>query len=230
MSDDHPTSPVRTIRSGDGVVTLVLDRPDKLNALSIAVRDGVTDALQRLALDESVRVVVVTGAGRAFSAGFDLDELQRSLDDPELDREIWRSSDRFHETLIDFPLPLVAAVNGEALGGGMDTAVLCDVRVASSRARFGHPEARFGDVVYGPLHELIGRAAASELCLTGRIVDAVEAHRLGLVTALTSPEELDRVAQEIAATIATTPRDLLRRTKAKIIATSTIAFRSTRDL
>ena len=136
----------------DGVVTLTLNRADKKNALSIAVRDEMSDALDDLAGDEAVKSVVVTGADNVFSAGFDLREFQQ----PELTDRLWASSDRFHATLLRFPLPIVAAVNGPAIAGGFDLAVMSDVRVAASTARFSHPEIEFGDVVYGPLHDIVG--------------------------------------------------------------------------
>jgi len=214
-------------RSRDGIARVTLHRPAKKNALSIALRDEVTATLERLAADGSVSVVVLTGAGGAFSAGFDLDEFGRAMQEPGLYDRIWASGDPYHERLLRFPLPLVAAVDGIALGGGMDTAVLCDVRIASTRASFGHPEATFGDVVYAPLHDLIGGAAARDLCLTGRRIDAAEALRLGLVSEVVAPDALADRALDVAAIIARAPRDLLMRTKAKIIARAAIPFTTT---
>ena len=150
----------------DGVVTLTLNRTEKKNALSIALRDELSDALDDLGGDEAVKSVVVTGAGDVFSAGFDLREFQQ----PELADQLWASSDRFHATVLQFPLPLIAAVNGPAIAGGFDLAVMSDVRVAADTARFSHPEIEFGDVVYGPLHDIVGGGLARELCFTGRVV------------------------------------------------------------
>jgi enoyl-CoA hydratase/carnithine racemase len=214
-------------RPRNAVACLTLNRPGKKNALSIALRDEVTAALGRLADDDGVSVVVLTGAGGAFSAGFDLDEFGRAMQEPGLYDRIWASGDPYHERLLRFPLPLVAAVDGIALGGGMDTAVLCDVRIASTRASFGHPEASFGDVVYAPLHDLIGGAAARDLCLTGRRIDAAEALRLGLVSEVVEPGALLERALDVAGTIARAPRDLVMRTKAKIVARAAIAFTTT---
>src|ERR671910_3655921 len=160
----------------DGVVTLTLNRPEKKNALSIALRDELSDALDGLAGDDAVKTVVITGEGDVFSAGFDLREFQQ----PELTEELWKSSDRFHATVLQFPLPLVAAVNGPAIAGGFDLAVMCDLRVAADTARFAHPEIQFGDVVYGPLHDLVGGAVARELCFRGRVVRGGDARGLGL--------------------------------------------------
>ncbi|HEX4821887.1 MAG TPA: enoyl-CoA hydratase/isomerase family protein [Acidimicrobiales bacterium] len=199
----------------DGVVVVTLNRPDKRNALSIELRDATSDALDRLAGDDAVRVVIVTGAGDVFCAGFDLGEFQR-MDDPEIAARLWPSSDRYHRTCIDFPLPLIAAVNGPAIAGGFDLAVMCDIRVASERAAFAHPEITFGDVVYGPLHDLVGGAVARELCLTGRRVDAVEALSLRLVSTVVPHQAVVDEARRYAAMITQAPRDVLVRTKAKI--------------
>jgi len=211
------------------VVTLTLDRPEKRNALSIALRDGISDALGALAEDEGVKAVVVTGAGDVFCAGFDLREFER-LDDPDIAAQLWPSSDRYHRACLDFPLPLVAAVNGPALAGGFDLAVMCDVRVAAEEAVFAHPEITFGDVVYGPLHDLVGGAVARDLCLTGRRIDAREALRLHLVSEVVARDEVVAAAQHVAAEIARAPRDVLLRTKAKIRRRAAVTDGATLDL
>jgi enoyl-CoA hydratase/carnithine racemase len=215
--------------SVDGVVTLTLNRPDKKNALSIAVRDAFSDALDALAQADTVKVVVVTGAGDTFSAGFDLREFER-LDDEAFATTLWASSDRWHRACLEFPLPLLAAVNGPALAGGLDLAVMCDVRVAADTARFAHPEITFGDVVYGPLHDIVGGAVARDLCFTGRAVDAHEALRLHLVSAVVPAAGLPAEAERFAALIARAPRDVLLRTKAKAIRRSRITVGATLDL
>lgn len=217
---------VSTSLAADSVIRLSLERREKKNALSIALRDAVAGALDALRDDASVKVVVLTGGEGIFSAGFDLGEFQKCAD-PEFAKTLWASSDRYHRTLLEFPLPTIAAVDGAALGGGFDTAVLCDLRVISSRARFGHPEAAFSDVVYTPLHDLVGGAIARDLCLTGRTIDADEAVRLGLASRVVAPEDLDRVAIETASLVARAPREVLLRTKAKIVARAGIAFRET---
>jgi enoyl-CoA hydratase len=201
---------------GDGgVVTVTLDRPAKRNALSISLRDEISDALDALATDERVRCVVLTGSGPVFSAGFDLKEFQ--VDEPGFQERLWASSDRYHSTVLRFPLPIVAAVNGPALAGGFDLAVLCDIRIAGESARFSHPERTFGDVVYAPLHDLVGGAVARELVLTGRVIDATEALRLGLVTSVVPDAGLAAEAARVAAAIAEAPRDMLLRSKAKFL-------------
>jgi enoyl-CoA hydratase len=206
----------------EGIATVTLNRPEKKNALSIAVRDEFSDALDALAALDTAKVVIVTGAGDTFSAGFDLREFDR-LDDDAFAKTLWASSDRWHRTCIEFPLPLIAAVNGAALAGGFDLAVMCDIRVAADTARFAHPEMTFGDVVYGPLHDLVGAAVARDLCFTGRAIDAHEAMRLHLVSSVVPPAELPAEAARFAAHIARAPRDVLMRTKAKAVRRAGVA-------
>jgi len=208
----HPEL-VHVERGDDAIAVVTIDRVDKRNALSIAVRDAISDALDELAEDEAVRVVVLTGAGEVFSAGFDLKEFEQ----PELAEALWASSDRFHARVLTFPLPIIAAVNGPALAGGFDLAVMCDLRIASSAARFAHPEATFTETVYGPLHDLVGGAIARDLCFTGRSLSADEALALHVVSAVVAPDELLAAARAQAALIARSPRDILVRMKAKVV-------------
>jgi len=210
----------------DGVATLRLQRPQKRNALSIALRDEMSDALESLGVDDNLRVLVITGGDEVFSAGFDLEEF--AVD--ELAEELWASSDRWHRDLLTFPLPTVAAVGGAALGGGFDLAVMCDVRLASETARFAHPEHRFSQVVYGPLHDLVGGAHARDLALTGRPLDAQEALTLGLVSRVVAPGELLDAPAAVAREIAVAPRDVLVTMKAKILRRAGIRPGATLDL
>ena len=212
----------------DGVATLTLDRADKRNALSTALRDEISDALDALAADPDLRCLVITGAGPVFCAGFDLQEFQ--VDDPEFQRALWASSDRYHRTVLEFPLPIVAAVNGPAIAGGFDLAVMCDIRIAATTATFHHPEIAFGDVVYGPLHDLVGGSVARDLCLTGRPIDSEEALRVGLVSTVVSPAGVVPLARERAASIAAAPRDVLLRMKAKFQRRSGMETGATLDL
>jgi enoyl-CoA hydratase/carnithine racemase len=206
------------VERGDSVATITLNRPEKRNALSIQLRDEVSDALDALARDDDLKVAVITGAGDFFSAGFDLKEFA----DPGLADRLWASSDRFHHAVLRFPLPTIAAVNGPALAGGFDLAVLCDVRIASSTSRFAHPEFSFGDVVYSPLHDLVGGAVARELALTARELDASEALDLHLVNAVVPPEQLGKEVDAVVERIRRAPREFLVRSKAKAIARAAI--------
>jgi len=214
----------------DGVAVLTLNRPEKKNALSLALRDEISDALAALAADQAVKTVIVTGAGDAFCAGFDLKEFERAASDREFGTALWASSDRYHRACIEFPLPLIAAVNGPALAGGFDLAVMCDIRVAAQEARFAHPEIAFGDVVYGPLQDLVGGAVARDLCFTGRSVDAAEALALGLLSRVVPRAELMEAAGEVAAQITRAPRDVLLRIKAKAQRRANVSQGATLDL
>ena len=205
----------------DGIATLTLNRPDRKNALSIALRDEVSDVLARLAADEACKVVVLTGAGSVFSAGFDLSEFDP--DHPTEDDRLWASSDRFHHAVLQFPLPTVAAVNGPAIAGGFDLTVLCDLRVAADTAWFAHPERERFSVVYAPLETLVGAAVARDLVFTGRKVSAAEALELRLVSRVVPAADLAGAALETAASIAAAERDVLLRTKAKMLARAGIA-------
>jgi enoyl-CoA hydratase len=215
-------------RPADGVALVTLDRPDRRNALSTALRREGNALLAELAADEDVRALVVTGAGEVFSAGFDLGEFGPALEDPVLAEQLWATSDEWHQRWHTFPVPTIAAVNGPALAGGFDLAVLCDLRIAGPAAAFAHPEIRFGDVVYGPLHDLVGGAVARDLCFTGRRIDAEEALRLGLVRELAADPVAAALA--VAGEVAASPREILVRTKAKAVRAASGPVTRTLDL
>jgi enoyl-CoA hydratase/carnithine racemase len=226
MSEQAAPEPLALLAGPDarGVAVITLNRPRQRNALSIALRDQVTSLLGQLSADEAVKALVIAGRGGSFSAGFDLREF--AVTDERHQERLWRSADRFHQAVHRFPLPVIAAVDGPAYGGGFDLAVLCDLRVATPRAVFGHPEAAHGPVVYGPLHDLLGGALARELVLLGREVTAAEALRLHLVSELTGPAALPGRALDLAAAAARAPRAALVRNKAKFIARAAIAPRT----
>ncbi|HEX4776964.1 MAG TPA: enoyl-CoA hydratase/isomerase family protein [Acidimicrobiia bacterium] len=214
----------------EGVVLLTLNRPERRNALSVDLREEGCRVLAALADDESVRVVVVTGAGPVFCAGFDLREFERAATDEAFGRRLWASSDEWHRRWIEFPVPTVAAVNGPAIAGGFDVAVMCDLRVVADSATFAHPEITFGDVVYGPLHDLVGGAVARDLCFTGRRIDAAEADRLGLATRVVPAARVVDEAVELAVEIARAPRATLARLKAKAVRRAGTVAGTTLDL
>jgi enoyl-CoA hydratase len=212
----------------DGIAVLTITRADKKNALSNAVRDEMSDALDALAVDEDLKALVITGDGDVFSAGFDLTEFDR-MQEPGFAETWMRSSDRWHRTVLEFPLPTIAAVNGPALAGGFDLATMCDIRVAAETARFAHPEQSFSDVVYGPLHDLVGGAVARDLCMTGRSLTAAEALDLRLVSAVVPAGAAGAEARRVATLVARAPREVLVRTKAKAVRRAGVAG-STLDL
>ncbi len=201
----------------DKVALVTLNRPDKRNALSIALRNEIDQCLQELEADDAVSAVVITGAGPVFCAGFDTTEFS-----PDKLQAVEESSSRYHRRLAEFGKPLVAAVNGSAMGGGLDLAVLCDVRIAAEGVVFAHPEIKFGaPVLFGPLREIIGGGLARDLCLTGRRIDVQEAYRIGLVSKVVAGDRLLDEAVAYASTIAEAPLPALKATKRMIIDTYT---------
>jgi enoyl-CoA hydratase len=198
------------------VALVTLNRPDKRNALSIALRNEIDQCLAEIEEDDSVSVAVIAGAGPSFCAGFDRNEFY--MREPAHLKALMDSTDRFHLRLVNFSKPMVAAVHGPALGGGLDLAVLCDVRIASENATFGHPEIKFGaPTLYGPLAEVIGGGLARDLCLSGRRIDAQEAHRIGLVSSVVPLDRLLDEAMAVANSIAEAPLATLKRVKGMII-------------
>ena len=192
------------IEQDGGVVTITIDHPP-LNVLSAQVGNELGEALDRIDGDSSASVVVLTGSGdRAFAAGADIRELQR-LSGSEAEEMTHRWHRLFRRTE-GFRLPVIAAVNGVALGGGCELAMACDLRYASEKARFGQPEINLGLVPgWGGtqrLPRLIGRGRALELIMTGDMFDAAEAHRLGLVNRVTAPEDLMDTVGELAGRMA----------------------------
>ncbi len=183
---------------------VVLDRPEALNAIDEQVLGELEAAFDRLESDASVRVVVLTGTGKAFVAGGDIAAMQR-MTVPEGERFVRRG----HDLLLRIErsrLVVIAAVNGYALGGGTELALACDLRIASERATFGLPETKIGLFPgWGGtqrLLRLVGLGAAKDLVLTGRRIDAAEALRLRLVERVVPDDELAASARELAATIA----------------------------
>ena len=202
----------------DAHATLTLNRPEKRNALSVALRDAISDALDALAVDEQMKCVVITGAGSVFSAGFDLSEFTRAADDDAFGRELWASSDRYHDTVLRFPLPDRRRAQRAALAGGFDLAILCDLRIASTTVRFAHPERTFGDVVYGPLHDLVGGAIARELTIGGRELErATKRSRCTSSARSSSPTRSTPRPTRPSRECAPHPASVLVRTKAKAL-------------
>jgi enoyl-CoA hydratase len=183
----------------DGIATILLNRPDALNALSASVLDELDAILGKLETHSDVKGAIVTGSGRAFVAGADIEEIQ------SLDREsglaFARRGQGVFDRLEQLELPVVAAVNGFALGGGCELAMACHMRLASEKARFGQPEVKLGILPgFGGtqrLPRLVGRGMATELVLTGRIIDATEALRIGLVNRVVAPDALIDQAREL---------------------------------
>jgi len=191
----------------DGIGIITLNRPEKRNALSIRMRKEISACLGRWEGNEDIGAVIITGEGRTFSAGFDLDEFGR----PDVFEDLFNSSSRYHRDLWHFPKPVIAAVNGAAMGGGFDLAVFCDIRLCSATASFGHPEIKFGaPPIFTPLQRIVGEGWARDLCLTGRRIDAKEAHRIALVSEVVEEDELLARALRMAATVLEAPPHALQ--------------------
>jgi enoyl-CoA hydratase len=200
------------IERRDRVAVLTLDRPDKRNALSIEMRYRLAEVLTSLAADESVGCLLVTGAGSAFCAGMDVTQFGGDFDNR---RRIVESSVAAFGGIGRFPKPAVAAVNGPAIAGGFALALLCDIRVASTAARFGFGELPRGiPPSYASARSALPAALARELCLTGRIVESGDAEALGVVSEVVEPEALMQRALELA-TAAAAPVGLV--TKRRIL-------------
>ncbi|MGE5422744.1 MAG: enoyl-CoA hydratase/isomerase family protein [Ignavibacteriales bacterium] len=190
-----------------GVISL--NRPDKKNALSIQMRREISACLTEWSENEEIRAVIIRGIGKAFSAGFDLQEFSQ-LDKIE---DIYQSSAQYHRDVWHFSKPIIAAIDGAALGGGFDLTLLCDIRICTKAAKFGHPEIKFGaNPLYTPLRWIAGTGTARYLCLSGRIIDAAEAHRLLIVSEVVESDVYER-ALEIAHTILEAPQGTLISTK-----------------
>ena len=192
---------VRTDRQTDGVAVLRIDRPP-LNALSSALLDEIASAARDLGGDPDVKAVVVLGGPKAFAAGADITE----FGGPDEARAIGRRFRAAYDAIGEIPRPVIAAINGVALGGGLELALACDLRVAADNARVGQPEILLG-VIPGAgatqrLPRLIGTARAKELIWSGRQVKADEALALGLVDRVVPAAELEEAARAWAGSLA----------------------------
>lgn len=190
----------------NNIFIITINRPDKLNALNKTVLSELDDAVQKIYDDENIKAAIITGEGKkAFVAGADIAEFIEVTDDrgAELAR---RGQDIFFK-IENCPKPIIAAVNGFALGGGCELAMACHFRLASDNAKFGQPEVNLGIIPgYGGtqrLPMLVGKGKAMELIMTGNMIDANEAKALGLVNHVTSPDNLLEKAKEILTVILT---------------------------
>lgn len=186
------------------VATLVIDRPEKRNALNAVVRRELVEALGRLRDDPAIRVVVITGAGeKAFIAGADIGEFAERT---PIDQRNAMAPPRVFDVVASYPKPTIAMINGFALGGGCELAIACDIRIAAKSARLGQPEIRLGILPGGGgtqrLPRLVGAGRAMRLILTGELIDATEAERIGLVDRVVEDAELRDATLAMARTIA----------------------------
>ena len=207
-------------RVADGVALLTMNRPDNANGVVPELARDLLEALTRIERDRTVRVVVLTGAGRQFSAGADLHAMKEYLDERlHIENEPYNARAIFPVTqkIATCRMPMVAAVNGGATAGGFDLTLACDLRIASSRAKFGETYIKIGMVPGNGgtyfLPRLVGSGMAAQLALTGDVIDAAMALEIGLVNKVVEPDELIDEAVALAANIAQRPWRALEATK-----------------
>ncbi len=214
-------SDVLLVEKLDGhIARLTVNRPEKLNALNGAVRCAIFGALDRLADDDDVRVVIITGAGdRSFIAGADISEFKDARP-----VEQYRSMTRgdMYSAIESFPKPIIAMINGFCLGGGCELAMSCDMRVASTSARLGQPEINLG-LIPGAggtqrLPRLVGEGWAMRLVMSGELISGEKAEQIGLVEAAVDPAELEGHVMELASKIASRSPVALQAAKESILA------------
>ena len=189
----------------DAIRIVTINRPEKLNALDAATLDALHEAFEAIAADPAIRVAVLTGAGpKAFVAGADIAEM--SALSPVQARDFSLRGQRTMRRIETLPKPVIAMVNGFALGGGLELAMACHLRLAADTAKIGQPEINLGLVPgFGGTQRLLrlaGRAATLELCLTGAPIDAARAHQLGIVNRVLPAAELEAGTMELAGKLA----------------------------
>ncbi|MBT3245847.1 MAG: enoyl-CoA hydratase/isomerase family protein [Actinobacteria bacterium] len=196
------TQPLQTEARGDGVNLLTLNRPDRRNALNAELRGLLADTLALLATDDSCRVVVLAGNGPTFCAGFDLDEI-RAADSLE---DLFAEADAYHHAVHTFPKPIIAVIHGPAVAGGMDLALMCDMRIAGAEAIFGQPQVKAGiPAAFDLVASVVAEPVARDICLTGRLFGAAEALSMGLVNRVADGDDLMESTLALATEIASSP-------------------------
>lgn len=204
MPDNNAASPVST-SDKDAIRTITVNRPDKLNALDAATLGALHAAFDAAAEDAAVRVVVLTGAGpKAFVAGADIAEMNSLT--PVQGRDFSLRGTRMMRRVERMPKPVIAMINGFALGGGLELAMCCHLRIAADTAKLGQPEINLGLIPgFGGTQRLLrlaGRAATLELCLTGTPIDASRAMQLGIVNRVVAAADLESETLKLAAQLA----------------------------
>jgi enoyl-CoA hydratase len=212
MTDLVESEPLVRVEPASWGVRLVLNRPAKLNAISKELRVALGEAITAAVADDEVRVIVIAGAGRAFCAGYDLSEAappdawgwrEVLAEDVESAMAIWRC-----------PKPVIAQVHGYALAGGLELAMACDLIVAADDTQLGEPEIRFGSAPVTLLMPyLIGQKKTRELLMTGDLIEAAEAYRIGLVNRVVPADRLAAEVDALADRLARVPPDVMAPTK-----------------
>jgi enoyl-CoA hydratase/carnithine racemase len=193
----------------NGIATIILNRPEVLNALNAKLSEELELAIEEVRKDNAVRVLVITGAGRGFCAGGDMKGLPIKPGDVVATTAALEQLHRVLLSVRQLEKPVIASVNGVAVGGGCDLALMCDIRIASEDAKFGEAYVRVGGTADSGgtylLPHLIGTAKACELLFTGDMIDAKEAERIGLVNKVVPADKLESTTRELAAKLAKGP-------------------------
>jgi enoyl-CoA hydratase/carnithine racemase len=206
MSDELAGGKLLLDEPADAVARLTLSRPEARNALDHDVLDAIAEAMPSLDRGIEVRCVLITGAGKAFSAGYDIAAIPSESFERDAEALVAHPFHQALEAVANHPWPVVAAINGHALGGGLELTLACDLRICAEGAKLGMPPAKLG-LIYGHTGlrrfiDAIGAPRTKELFLTGRNIDASRAERLGLVNWVVGDGELEGAAVELAAEIA----------------------------
>jgi enoyl-CoA hydratase len=206
--------------AADGVLTVTLDREDRLNAVGATMHRELSLIFREAERHPDVRVIVLTGRGKAFSAGGDIDWMQEMIDEPAIFERTVREAKEIVLSMLDCEKPIIGRVNGHATGLGATLALFCDVIFMSDRAKIGDPHVNIGLVaadggaVIWP--QLVGYARAKEYLMTGDLLTAAEAERIGLVNHVTTLEELDGAVDRLARRLANGAQKAIRWTKATV--------------
>ncbi len=216
-----------------GIATMTLNRPDKMNAFSTGMRESMYRVVEHISQDKRVRVLIITGAGRAFCSGADVQTLAGNANRPtNQERPAEMGSERLsvHVLMQKCQKPIIAAINGVAAGAGLDLAMACDIRIASDKARFAELYIRRGIFpVEGGIYllpRLVGVGRACELIWTGDMIDATEAASIGLVTRVVPHEELEIATKELAEKLAKAAPLAIQRSKQAIYSGLNMDFES----
>lgn len=210
------------LEKDEGIATIKMNRPEKLNAMRIEMQVEIVQTLKELAFDDTIKVVVITGVGKAFSSGGDIGDMEMAHQAPPFDlrRTLNQNLAAIVREIWNMEKPVIAEVNGVATGGACNVAMACDIVIASENARFGQIFLAIGLIPDGGgswlLPRLVGFHKAVELIFTGRLVDAKEAEQLGLVNKVVPAEELDNTVKEYANLLKMFPLRALGATKKAI--------------
>jgi len=209
------------IKKENGICIIMLHRPDNNNAISSDMRIELTEIVSEVAIDKSIKVVVFTGTGRVFCPGPDIEDLNAFMNDTTPNR--WQYMQDIGGLVLairNIPKPVIAAVNGNAIGAGLSLALVCDIVIASDKARFGAPFVKVGlhpdNGATSLLVQRVGVCRAIELLLTSKIIDAEQAEQIGLVNQVAPADQLDEIVWKLATDLSKMPPLSVKMTKASI--------------